>query len=60
MKTKIEFDQDHLSLQQMSPPKSLDDLLREFDSLQISSPSDRAQIDKAIEANKWAKKVFSK
>jgi len=41
---------------EMSPPKSLDDLLREFDSLQISSPSDRAAIDKAIEANKWAKK----
>ena len=44
----------------MSPPKSLDDLLREFDSLQISSPSDRAAIDKAIEANKWAKKVQSR
>lgn len=41
---------------EMSPPKSLEDLLREFDSLQIASPSDRAAVDAAIESNKWARK----
>ena len=41
----------------MSPPKSLEDLLREFDSFQISSPKDRAAVNAAIEANKWARKV---
>lgn len=41
---------------EMSPPKSLEDLLREFDSLQVSSPSDRTAVNAAIESNKWARK----